>query len=293
MGLAYGHSGRIPNYLQTGIWSTKCRLFHIKIWDVRLLFVDNHIFFVIGGPATSLLFFLRVRAVYNRSRIITAFFGILWLGITGTSILITIGTTDSHIPYTRRCIEGLAPIYTTVPIILTAVNDTLVFLAISYRMVFSAMVRSTWRARARSFFMGEGLHQLSKALLQSGQVYYFVTIGVAITWTALILSPSIPGQLHPILGSAYFALANAMACRVFRAVLLESIKDPQTNPTKLGSFHRPNADTRDVKPSRSSKLDINVVVKTATAAESNDWYPLSETKLTGDGMQPEDAFHSV
>jgi hypothetical protein len=56
----------------------------------------EQIFFVIGGPATSLLFFLRVRAVYNRSRIITAFFGILWLGITGTSILITIGTTDSE-----------------------------------------------------------------------------------------------------------------------------------------------------------------------------------------------------
>jgi hypothetical protein len=68
--------------------------------------------------------------------------------------------------------EGLDHTYTTVPIVLTAVNDTLVFLAISYRMVSSAMVSCTWSARARSFFTGEGLHQLSKALLQSGQVYY-------------------------------------------------------------------------------------------------------------------------
>jgi hypothetical protein len=54
------------------------------------------IFFAIGGPATSLLFFLRVRAVYNRSRIITTFFGILWLGIAGTSVLIMLGITGSE-----------------------------------------------------------------------------------------------------------------------------------------------------------------------------------------------------
>jgi hypothetical protein len=68
--------------------------------------------------------------------------------------------------------EGLVHIYTIVPIILTAVNDTFVFLAISHRMLSSAMVGRTWSARAKSFFTGDGLHQLSKALLQSGQVYY-------------------------------------------------------------------------------------------------------------------------
>jgi hypothetical protein len=150
------------------------------------------IFFAIGGSATSLLFFLRVRAVYSRSKIITAFFGVLWLGIAGTSILIMLGITGSesfcclsyrdfecdnrsgnHIPYTRRCMEKPPHKYVTVPIVLTAVNDTLVFLAISYRMVSSAMTSSTWSARARLFFTGEGLHQLSKALLQSGQIYYW------------------------------------------------------------------------------------------------------------------------
>jgi hypothetical protein len=49
------------------------------------------IFLAISGPATSLLFFFRVRAVYNRSRIITAFFGTLWLAIASTSILIFLG----------------------------------------------------------------------------------------------------------------------------------------------------------------------------------------------------------
>jgi hypothetical protein len=44
-------------------------------------------------------------------------------------------------------------------------------------------------------------------------------------------------------GSAYFALASVMACRVFRAVLLGTIKDPQVNTAKLVSFYRSTADT--------------------------------------------------
>jgi hypothetical protein len=42
----------------------------------------------IGVSATSLLFLFRVKAVYNNSRIITAFFGLLWLAITGLNTLI-------------------------------------------------------------------------------------------------------------------------------------------------------------------------------------------------------------
>jgi hypothetical protein len=75
-----------------------------------------------------------------------------------------------------------------------------------------------------------------------------ITIGVAIIATALILSPSIPGELHPILGSSYFALASAMACRVFRAVLLGTIKDRQLNTAKLVSFYRSTTDTQFATP---------------------------------------------
>ena len=58
------------------------------------------------------------------------------------------------------------------PIILTAVNDTFVFLAISYRMVSLSTVSGTWTARAKAFFTGDGMYHLSKALLHSGQIYY-------------------------------------------------------------------------------------------------------------------------
>ena len=95
---------------------------------------------------------------------------------------------------------------------------------------------------------------LSRALLQSGQVYYLsvslyhscqwlfnqyisVTIGVAIATTTLILSTGFPTVLKPILGSAYIALSSVMTCRVYRFILavltdLDSPEDLQltTNP---------------------------------------------------------------
>jgi hypothetical protein len=56
------------------------------------------IFFEIGVPATSLLFFFRVKAVYNHSRVITAFFGILWLAIAGLTILVMLGIEGGEYP---------------------------------------------------------------------------------------------------------------------------------------------------------------------------------------------------
>jgi hypothetical protein len=56
----------------------------------------------IGVPATSLLFLFRVMAVYDNSRVITVFFGLLWLAITGLNILILVGVSDGmYIDYSR------------------------------------------------------------------------------------------------------------------------------------------------------------------------------------------------
>jgi len=51
------------------------------------------IFAEISIPATSLLFFFRVKAIYSHSRIVPAFFGVMWLGIAGLSIMIMLGIT--------------------------------------------------------------------------------------------------------------------------------------------------------------------------------------------------------
>jgi hypothetical protein len=45
-------------------------------------------FFALGLSSTSLLFLSRVRAVYGNSKIITAFFGSMWVATLGLSIIV-------------------------------------------------------------------------------------------------------------------------------------------------------------------------------------------------------------
>jgi hypothetical protein len=219
-----------------------------------------------------------------------------------------------HIPYTRRCTEGVAHSYTFVPIIVTAVNDTLVYVAISYRLATISMVSGTWRARAKSFFTGNGLHSLSKALLESGQVYYLsvaysvallrltnpyisVTIGVAI---ASICAPSAPGETKVILGSVYYPLASAMACRVYRAVLLGIITERPLNTIEISSALRAAAKIQygsDDEITRSEpdvppNLPIGVAVEMGRQVETPDGCTLWEPGLTGDHVRY-DASHRV
>lgn len=61
----------------------------------------------------------------------------------------------------------------TLRIISTLVNDTLVFLAISYRLATDAVpMKGSRRFRIISVVKGEGLYSLSRSLLRSGQLYY-------------------------------------------------------------------------------------------------------------------------
>ena len=48
----------------------------------------------------------------------------------------------------------------------------MVFLAITYRLMADAAVGDDWRSRLRSVVWGRGVRRLSRALLQSGQLYY-------------------------------------------------------------------------------------------------------------------------
>jgi len=73
---------------------------------------------------------------------------------------------------TRRCILTTVRSYVSVSVIINTVNDTLIFLAISYSIISYTVIGDTWGARAKSFFRADGLPRLSKALLRGGQLYY-------------------------------------------------------------------------------------------------------------------------
>ncbi|KAF7968184.1 hypothetical protein HWV62_31700 [Athelia sp. TMB] len=215
---------------------------------------------VLATMATATLFFLRVRAVYLRSRAITAVVGALWLATLGIALLqasaldagacsapqsaslhsqrppVQIAATDRCAPTANRFLQ--------LPNIATTVSDTLVFLAITYRLAADAATDATLGARVRAVLRGRGLYSLSKALMQSGQRYYLcVPIHIRASIGTLILSssasivfsaanlavwraPGVPPALSFVFIPFYVGFTNMMAARVFRGVALELLEGP-------------------------------------------------------------------
>ncbi|KAF8523375.1 hypothetical protein BU17DRAFT_43933 [Hysterangium stoloniferum] len=175
--------------------------------------------FAMGVGSTALLFLFRVLAIFNNDVWITIFFTFMWLATLGGSMTVPFAITGAHIGPTDHCINtGVKP-FSSVGIIVSTVNDTLVFIFISIRLLQTTSYQHSLSGRAKSFFGGEGLPVFSRMLLQSGQEYYLVTVGGNILTMVLILAPaSLPAVYHAMCTVPNMAIANAMACRVYRDV---------------------------------------------------------------------------
>jgi hypothetical protein len=122
-------------------------------------------------PAAASLFCIRLSAVYSRDKYITTFFGSCWL------IVLSFFIFDSakalfrlpHVIQSTQCL--VVEHHDAWGYMATAVYDTLMYFAISWRLASFAMLDS-WHHRVRSFATGHRLGWLSKVLLQSGQKYY-------------------------------------------------------------------------------------------------------------------------
>ena len=125
---------------------------------------------IVTIPATSALFFTRLSAVYLGNRNVIAFFGLCWLGTFGCFLMdsVSLLTRYTQINESKQDKNKDAAGF-----VANLVYDTLIYLAISWKLASFSMVSGRWRGYLRSFVYGDGLFQLSKALLHSGQVYYW------------------------------------------------------------------------------------------------------------------------
>jgi hypothetical protein len=165
------------------VYSIVLQVFHINflsaapVEDCNALLRAVGAFFVIAAPSTSALFLFRVKAVYLNNKIITTFFTVLLFVLFGLTILVPLSIKGAHIGPTKRCVSTRVPSYTSAPIVVNTVFDTLVFFAISIRIASRFVVGNTFVARLKSFFVGNGFPNLSKSILQGGQLYYsFVVV---------------------------------------------------------------------------------------------------------------------
>ncbi|KAG6914155.1 hypothetical protein DXG01_002053 [Tephrocybe rancida] len=172
----------------------------------------------IAFSCTSLLFFLRVRAVFLPSKRTIAFFFFLWLCVLGASLTVAATGDGVRIGPTGYCTATNIKQYAIAAPIAFAVNDTFVFGAVSWRLVGNYMGprdREGWGLR--SMVRGEYLPAFSRALLQGGQVYYLVSVtsNIAHGFLAWVV-PAVPTAYRLMFTIINVTLTNAMACRVFR-----------------------------------------------------------------------------
>ncbi|KZP23539.1 hypothetical protein FIBSPDRAFT_1042960 [Athelia psychrophila] len=182
--------------------------------------------------STSFLFFLRVRAVYLRSRTITILFGALWVVTSsvriGFSALVV--RDIERVPYIPYCTN--TPIkYNTIPATMIFVYDTMIFLAISYRLAANAVAAGDWRSGILSVVTGKGLFSLSRSLMKGGQLYFLVTTVFFFATLAMITSPSIHSNWprYDLVG-LYLSFTSMMACLIFRGSALRQIEKTPTQP---------------------------------------------------------------
>ncbi|KAJ7629855.1 hypothetical protein B0H17DRAFT_1284071 [Mycena rosella] len=177
------------------------------------------IFYSIGVSAAALLFFLRLRAICGGDRLITIPFGFLWLAVLGSSMTVPIGGTARSVGNPPKCLVGQPKAYVGSPGIIITVHDTLVYFAISYRLVsnFSHLDgKQTRRAQLTALFSGSTLPAFAKSLFTDGQMYYMITVIFNIVTTLMMYMPGVSAMYHWILAVPNLTLTSIMACRVDR-----------------------------------------------------------------------------
>ncbi|KZP06690.1 hypothetical protein FIBSPDRAFT_966245 [Athelia psychrophila] len=188
----------------------------------------------LASVCTSFLFFIRVRAVYLKSRLITFAFGAVWIMTIVVNLTQYSAVHAVHIPGTEFCMAISFEKLFGLPSIAHAVNDTLVFLAISYRLAANAATEDSWHARLQTIANTRGLYSVSSSLMRSGQLYYFATI-LGFSANFIIMYSSVaPIHFRYMLLNMVYALANITACHVFRGVALGTMAS-QNTPSGLST----------------------------------------------------------
>ncbi|KAF9482245.1 hypothetical protein BDN70DRAFT_853708 [Pholiota conissans] len=244
---------------------------------------------------SALLFFFRVSAIYNRNRLVVAFFFMIWLGLLACTLFIPIGVLGTNIGNTKYCQDADVPPTAYAAIIAPLVHDTLVFIAISWRLTRNAHIDSDSGKLSEGFkvaLLGKYLPQFTRGLLRDGQRYYLITLVSSLLTVVMAFDTSVPVPMRSMCATPNIVLVNIMACRVyrrtkagvFRELEISTIgKSPRTAPQI--SIHTNRTRTSDGPPFR-----VDIELATVTSPTANSGSEANSMYKVDNGMERKEYF---
>ncbi|KAJ7466245.1 hypothetical protein B0H11DRAFT_2307579, partial [Mycena galericulata] len=172
--------------------------------------------YFLAVPSNCLLFFLRVRAIFNRNPYLVAFFFCLWLGVLGAAATVPGAVKSTTIGPTSYCAISSAKSYIGISAIMPLVHDTTVFFAISLRLFGNTHASRGLRHNIKTFVTGEYLPHFSRALLKDGQLYYLSAVTVNLLVVIMFYNKAVSQVYRTMFTVPGLMVTNAMACLVFR-----------------------------------------------------------------------------
>jgi len=115
--------------------------------------------------------------MYNASLAVTVIFTTLWLSVVASSAMLPWALPGGNIGPTDYCIQLQPAAYLVTPIIAAFVNDTLVFIAITRRLMQMSTDAEDEEqhgvmSHLRMFASPKSLPLFSRVLLRDNQIYY-------------------------------------------------------------------------------------------------------------------------
>ncbi|KAJ3884368.1 hypothetical protein GG344DRAFT_28304, partial [Lentinula edodes] len=203
-----------------------------NVQNCQALQVALGIFNVLSQSFTSMLFLLRVLAVYKGFAVVKVCFVILWIGVVGGSLSVPLGIGGAHIGPTKACINTTVKQITELSIIMPMINDTAVFVAVTYRILSYSVYEEGMGAQVCAFFGWKKLlPSLSRNLLQGGQHYYFIALLTNVVTLVLNQLKNVPPTYHGMFTISALALINILACVVYRKIKFGLITEDGTTFT--------------------------------------------------------------
>jgi len=231
----------------------------------------------VAVACTSLLFFFRVKAVFDGNRYVTGFFAFMWLAVLGGSLTVTQGIVGRPIGPTKYCLNASLAPYLSSAAIIPLVNDTLIFLAITWKLMRNSYQSEyTVKDGLRTLFLGEYLPAFSRAVLQDGQMYYLTTVTSNLLTLIMLYVHAVPVAYRTMFTVPNIVIMNVMGCRVFRNTKLgHSTGESSKGPKEGGIFPlvmRPRRSGNGSRDLQDNTSEIGGGIEVTKTVELHDDY---------------------